>query len=273
MIPIDCIAATYHFIDTYQFKIVEGRDFDRGVKTDSTAIILNQAAVKLMRLNEPLGKTIKWMGADRKVVGVVKDFVWGSPYEPVKPTIIGFMKDWIGNIGLRLNPDKPVNESLAILSSIYKKYNPAYPFEYKFTDESFSKKFQTEQLLGTMSVAFTGLAIIISCLGLFGLASFSAEQRRKEISIRKVLGASVPTLWFKLSQEFLRLVVIAFIIGSAISWYNINNWLSGYTYHTSLSAGIFVITFLLSLFICLIAVSWQAVKAAWANPVRNLRSE
>jgi putative ABC transport system permease protein len=273
MIPIDCIAATYHFIDTYQFKIVEGRDFDRGVKTDSTAIILNQAAVKLMRLNEPLGKTIKWMGADRKVVGVVKDFVWGSPYEPVKPTIIGFMKDWVGNIGLRLNPDKPVNESLAILSSIYKKYNPAYPFEYKFTDESFSKKFQSEQLLGTMSVVFTFLAIIISCLGLFGLASFSAEQRRKEISIRKVLGASVPTLWFKLSQEFLRLVVIAFIIGSAISWYNINNWLSAYTYHTSLSAGVFIITFLLSLFICLIAVSWQAVKAAWANPVKNLRSE
>jgi putative ABC transport system permease protein len=272
-IPIDCIAATYHFISTYQFKLLEGRDFEPSVKTDSTAIILNRAAVKLMRLQNPLGQTIRWMDADRKVIGVVKDFVLASPYEPVKPTIIGFVGGWAGNIGLRLNPKQPVSKSLAMLESVYKKYNPSYPFEYTFTDESFNKKFQNEKLLGTMAVVFTCLAIIISCLGLFGLASFSAEQRRKEISIRKVLGASVPALWFKLSQEFIKLIIISFIIGSAISWYNVDRWLMQYTYHTSVSVDVFVLTFVLSLLICLLAVSWQAIKAAWVTPVKNLRSE
>ena len=272
-ISIDCFAATYHFTSTYQLKMIEGRDFEKGRPSDSTGVILNRAAVKLMRLKEPVGQTIKWMGANRTIVGVVDDFVWGSPYSPVKPTIIGFMKDWIGNIGLRLNPNASASKSLSVLQSVYKKYNPTYPFEYTFTDESFEKKFQKEQVLGVMTVIFTCLAIIISCLGLFGLSSFSAEQRRKEISIRKVLGASISTLWFKLSQEFIKLVVISFIIGSAISWYNIDRWLMTYTYHTSLSVGIFAVTFILSLIICLMAVSWQAVKAAWVNPVKNLRSE
>lgn len=272
-IPIDCIAATYHFIDTYQLKIMQGRDFSRSVKTDSTAIILNQAAVKLMRIINPVGQTIKWMGADRKVVGVVKDFVWGNPYEPVKPTIIGFMKDWVGNIGLRLNPNMPASKSLSMLASIYKKHNPAYPFEYKFTDESFETKFRTEKLLGTMSVLFTCLAIIISCLGLFGLASFSAERRRREISIRKVLGASVANLWLKLSQEFVQLVLLSFIIGSAISLYSVSRWLGQYTYHTAINVWVFGATLVLSLAVCLLAVSWQAIKAAWVNPVKNLKSE
>jgi ABC-type antimicrobial peptide transport system permease subunit len=272
-IPIDCFAATYHFINTYQLKLTQGRDFAIDRPSDSTAVILNQAAVKLMRLKDPVGQTIKWMNANRKVIGVVKDFVWGSPYEPVKPTIIGFMKDWIGNIGLRLNPNMQISKSLTILQNVYKSYNQSYPFQYKFTDESFNKKFQTEKLLGIMSVVFTCLAVIISCLGLFGLASYSAEQRRKEISIRKILGASISSLWFKLSQEFIKLVILSFIIGSAISWYNIDNWLTKYTYHTDVSFGVFAITFFLSIVICLIAISWQAVKAAWVNPVKNLRSE
>lgn len=272
-IPIDCMAVTYHFINTYQLKITEGRDFDRGRPSDSTAVVLNQAAVKLMRLKNPVGQNIKWMGGNRTVIGVVKDFVWGSPYEPVKPTIIGFSKDWIGNIGLRLNPNLSASKSLALLALVYKKYNPTYPFEYTFTDESFSKKFQSEELLGIMAIIFTCLAVIISCLGLLGLASFSAEQRRKEISIRKVLGASVSNLWFKLSQEFVKLVIISFIIGSAISWYNIHQWLTQYTYHTTMNVTVFALTLVLSVVICLLAVSWQAIKAAWVNPVKNLRNE
>ncbi|GAA4335773.1 ABC transporter permease [Mucilaginibacter gynuensis] len=272
-IPIDCFAVTYHFIDTYQLTLLQGRDFATDRPADSTAVILNEAAVKLMRFKDPIGQTIKWMDAKRTVVGVVKNFVWASPYEPVKPAIIGFVPGWAGNIGLRLNPDVSVAKNLSVLKTLYGKYNPSFPFEYKFTDESFASKFRSEKLLGTMSVLFTVLAIIISALGLFGLASFSAEQRRKEISIRKVLGASTANLWLKLSQEFIKLVIIAFVIGSAISWYNINRWLTQYTFHTNFELWIFLVTMAASIVICLAAVSWQAIKAAWANPVNNLRSE
>jgi putative ABC transport system permease protein len=272
-ISIDCIAATYHFIDTYQLKIIDGRDFAADRLSDSTAIVLNEAAVKLMRMKNPIGQQITWMGAKRNVIGVVKNFVLASPYEPVKPVIIGFMKGWATSIGLRLNSNTSVSSNLAVLQSIYKKYNPTYPFEYKFVDESFSAKFRNEKLLGTMSVLFTCLAIILSALGLFGLAAFSAERRRKEISIRKVLGAGTGALWLKLSQEFVVLVVISSVIGSLISWYNISRWLSKYTYHTTVSPWVFAVTLLLSLAICLAAVSWQAIKAALINPVKNLRSE
>jgi putative ABC transport system permease protein len=272
-LPIDQMVVTYHFTDTYGLKIIEGRDFSIASPSDSAAIMLNQAAVKLMRFKEPLGQMVNYQGSPRKVIGVIDNFVWGSPYEPVKPAIIGYSKGWVGNIALRLNPAKSVSASLAILQNIYKKYNPEYSFEYKFTDEKFNQKFNNERLLGTMSSGFTCLAIIISCLGLFGLASFSAEQRKKEIGIRKVLGASTGNLWFNLSQEFVWLVSISFIAGSAISGYYIHHWLYKYTYHTSLSFWVFAITMFLSLAICLLTVSWQAIKAALANPVHSLRSE
>lgn len=272
-LPIDQMAGTYHFVNTYGVRLIKGRDFSVAYPSDSAAIILNQAAVKLMGFKEPLGQIVKYQGNNCKVVGVIENFVWGSPYEPVKPAIIGFNKGWTGNIALRLNPKKSISASLNILQSIYKKYNPQYPFEYEFTDEKFNQKFNNERLLGTMSAGFTCLAIVISCLGLFGLASFSAEQRRKEIGIRKVLGATTGHLWFNLSQEFVRLVIISFIIGSAISWYYIHQWLYKYTYHTSISIWVFLITMFLSLTICLLTVSWQAIKAAITNPVKSLRSE
>lgn len=272
-LPIDQIAVTFHFINTYGLTLIQGRDFATDRPADTLGVVLNEAAVKLMRLKEPIGQVINWQGTKRTIVGVVKNFVWGSPYEPVKPAIIGYMKDWAGQIGLKLNPNAPVSKSLATLQSIYKKYDPEYPFEYKFTDEAFSRKFRTEKLLGTMASGFTCLAIIISCLGLFGLASFSAEQRRKEIGIRKILGASIGNLWFKLSQEFIKLVLISFVLGSFISWYNIGKWLEKYTYHTSLSLWVFAATMFISLLICLLTVSWQAIKAAWTNPVKSLRSE
>jgi putative ABC transport system permease protein len=272
-LPIDQMAVTYHFVNTYGLKLTQGRDFSIAYSTDSSAIILNEAAVKLMRFKAPLGQIVKYQGKSCKVVGVVENFVWGSPYEPVKPAIIGFIKDWVGNIGLRLNPAKSVSASLTVLQTIYKKYNPEYPFEYKFTDEKFAQKFFTEKLLGTMSFGFTCLAIIISCLGLFGLASFSAEQRKKEIGIRKVLGASVSNLWFNLSQEFMSLVLISFVLGSAISWYIVHQHFTKYTYHTSISIWVFVLTMILSIAICLLTVSWQAIKAALSNPVNSLRSE
>jgi len=273
-IPLDEIAVTYHFISTYGLTLTEGRDFDSSRQSDSAAIILNEAAVKLMRFKSPLGQLVKWQGHQCTVVGVVKNFVWGSPYEPVKPAIIGFKKDWAAyNIGLRLNPRWPVSTSLAQLGAVYKKYNPQYPFEYKFTSDQFENKFKTEKLLGSMASIFTCLAIIISCLGLFALASFSAEQRKKEMSIRKVLGATTGNIWLKLSQEYLVLVLISFMIGSFISLYNVKNWLDKFTYHTAISWWVFMVTMFITILICLITVSWQAVKAAWTNPVKSLRSE
>ena len=272
-LPIDQIAVTYHFINTYGLKLVEGRDFSEAYPADSAAIILNQAAVKLMRFKEPLGQIVKYQDKNCKVVGVVQNFVWGSPYEPVKPAIVGFIKGWTGNIGLRLNPAKSATASIDIIQNIYKKYNPEYPFEYKFIDDKFANKFNNEKRLGNMAVIFTSLTIIISCLGLFGLASFSAEQRRKEIGIRKVLGASISSLWLNLSQEFVWLVLISFPIGAALSWWYVNNWMSKYTYRTDLSLWVFGATLVVSLGLCLATVSWQAIRAAWANPVKSLRSE
>ena len=272
-LPIDQIAVTYHFINTYGLKLTEGRDFSEAYPADSTAIILNQAAVKLMRFKSPLGQIVKYQGNNCRVVGVVDNFVWGSPHEPVKPAIIGFIKGWTGSIGLRLNPTKSVSNSMAIIQDIYKKYNPEYPFEYKFVDEKFANKFRTEKMLGNMAIGFTCLAIIISCLGLFGLASFSAEQRRKEIGIRKVLGASISSLWLNLSQEFVWLVLIAFPFGAFFSWYLVDKWMADFTYRTSLSWWVFIATMVMSLIICVITVSWQAIKAALNNPVKSLRSE
>jgi hypothetical protein len=272
-IPIDCMGAMYHFTATYGLDIVDGRDFDTGHPSDSSAVLLNEAAVKLMRLKNPVGQSITWLDSRRTIVGVVKNFVWGSPFEPVKPAIIGFMPWWQYNIGIRLNPSSPVNESIAKLEGIYKKYNPAYPFSFTFTDERFAQKYSDQQLLGKISPVFTALAIFIAGLGLFGLASYAVEQRRKELGVRRVLGASVASLWLQLSRQFVLLVLIAFIIGAAGSWYFIYQWLSAFTYHVHFNFGIFVITLLTSIFICLMAVSSQAIGAASAKPIRFLRSE
>jgi putative ABC transport system permease protein len=272
-ISIDQLAVTWHFTSTYGLKVVQGRDFSTDHLSDSTALMLNEAAVKMMGFKYPVGQVIKWQGSPHHVVGVVQDFVWGSPYEPVKPAIIGFKKDWEDNIALKLNPNQSVSKSLATLQVIYKQYNPQYPFDYKFADEKFSKKFSDEELLGTMAAGFTALCIIISCLGLFGLASFSAEQRRKEIGIRKVLGASMANLWYNLSREFFVLVTISFVFGAMLSWYIMHQHLAKYTYHTSLSIWVFLLTMLLSFIICLVTVSWHAIRSAMTNPVESLRSE
>ena len=272
-IPIDQMATTYHIVNTYGLKLVEGRDFSTAYPSDTSAIILNQAAAAMMRFKHPLGQIVKYQEKNCTVVGVVENFVWGSPYEPVKPAIIGFLPDWSGNIALRLNPGQSITKSLATLGALYKKYNPDYPFQYQFTDEAFAEKFNQEKLLGTMATGFTCLSIIISCLGLFGLASFSAEQRKKEIGIRKVLGATTGNLWINLSGEFVWLVLISFVIGSAISYYYVHQWLAKFTYQTDINIWVFLATMVLSLTICLLTVSWQAIKAALSNPVNSLRSE
>lgn len=268
------IATSYDYTKTMGIKLKEGRDFSREFPTDSSGVILNEAAVKRMRLKHPVGEILRWAGKDWTVVGVTPDIVveW-SPYRAVAPMTIIFAKDWVNFIDVRINP--AVSSSVAIdkIRPIFDKYNPAYPFDYKFADTEYAKKFRYEELIGNLSAIVCLLAIFISCLGLFGLASFMAEQRVKEIGVRKVLGASVANVWGLLSKDFVGLVVISCFIASPIAWYVMNNWLEEYTYKITIGISVFVVVLFLALIITLVTVSYQAIKAALVNPVKSLRSE
>ncbi|MEO5996912.1 MAG: ABC transporter permease [Chitinophagaceae bacterium] len=268
------LRVTHEFGKTMGWKIIEGRDFSKSFATDSSAFILNEAAVKYMGLKDPIGKIIKWGGSDNyKVIGVIKDLVTQSPYEPSKQTIFFLNYKRLGLVTMKINPLKNAHEALARIESVFKIYDPVNPFEYKFVDEEFAKKFGNEERIGKLAGFFAILAIFISCLGLFGLASFIAEQRTKEIGLRKVLGASVFNLWRLLSREFVFLVVISLFIAAPIAWYFMSSWLQNYQYRSNISWWIFAVAGAGALVITLLTVSFQTIKAAIANPVKSLRSE
>jgi putative ABC transport system permease protein len=257
-------------------QVLRGRNIDyETYKTDSTAVLLNEAAVKVMRLKHPVGETIRTMfrGPELHVIGVVKDFILESPYQPVSPMIIAGPAFGYLVINFRINDHPSYGENLQKAEKVFLKYNPEYPFNVRFYDQEYRLKFADEQQVGTLVGLFAALTIFISCLGLFGLAAYMAENRIKEIGIRKVLGASVADIAGLLSKEFLRLVGISFVIASPIAWLVMHSWLLGYQYRIGIEWWVFALTGLLSLFIALATVSFQAVKAALANPIRNLRSE
>ncbi len=254
--------------------IVEGRDIDVNTyPTDSTAMLLNEAAVKLMNFDHPVGEIIKTQGREWHVVGVIKDFIIGSPYNPVNPLVIGGPKGNFSVMHIRLNKANKTSENLARMEAVLKKYNPAYPFEYTFVDEAYARKFLAEQRTGTLASWFAGLTIFISCLGLFALAAYMAETRKKEIGIRKVLGASVKDVISLLSKEFLILVLISVVIASPAAWWAMNRWLGDYTYRTDIPWWLFVAVGLIGLSIALITVGWQALRAATADPVKSIKAE
>jgi putative ABC transport system permease protein len=267
------IGVTQDFGKTIGWHILQGRDFSRDFTTDTSALILNEAAVKLTGLKNIIGQIINWNKKPYTVVGVVKDMVMQSPYEPVKPTIFSMNPGWASIITVRIKPSESMQAALAKMETVFKKYNPGSPFEYKFTDEDYAKKFSDEERIGNLSTFFAVLAIFISCLGLFGLASFVAEQRTKEIGVRKVLGATVFMLWRMLSKEFVVLVIISSFIAIPLAWYFLHEWLQKYEYRTNISGWIFLAAGLGALVITLLTVSFQAIKAAIANPVKSLRSE
>lgn len=257
-----------------QWKIVQGRDFSRDFATDSSAMILNEAAAKFVRFKNPIGQTINW-GKDYHIVGIVKDMVMTSPYDPVKPTIF-FLTDKGfdgGVIDIRINPKLSMHEALAKIEVVYKQFDPGAPFVYKFTDEEYAHKFEYEERIGKLAGFFTLLAIFISCMGLFGMASFMAEQRTKEIGVRKVLGASVFSLWRLMSTEFVLLVVVSLVIATPVAYHFMQEWLQGYKYQTPMPWWIFGGTALGAIAITVLTVSYQSLKAASANPVKSLRSE
>lgn len=268
------IWATLDFGKTIGWKIKEGRDFSKDFATDSLAMILNETAVKQMGMKQNIvGQNIQYNDKTYHVVGVIKDMIMDSPYKPVTPTVFMFDPPNSGTITVAIKQGVPVQDALNKIETVFKKFNPSAPFDYTFNDEDYAKKFADEQRVGKLATFFTILAVFISCLGLFGLASFVAEQRKKEIGVRKVLGATVFNLWQMLSKEFALLVLISCFIAIPLAWYYLNSWLNQYEYRTTISFWIFIFSGLGALIITLITVSFQAIKAALANPVKSLRAE
>ena len=268
-------AADEAIVTTAGFQIVQGRDFDlKQYQTDSTAVLLNETAVEKMNLKEPIGQIIKDNAIDWHVVGVIKDFILQSPFQPIEPMVIeGAGKPMFSFIHIKLNPKNTSAQNLKITERIFKKYNPEYPFEYHFVDEEYAKKFNDERRTASLAGLFAALTIFISCLGLFGLATYMAENRIKEIGVRKVLGASVVNIAALLSKDFLKLVMVSIVIASPIAWWAMHKWLENYPYHVDIKWWVFAIAALLSILIALFTISFQAIKAAIANPVRSLRTE
>ena len=261
-------------ITTLGLELVMGRDMDlEKYPTDSTAMLLNEAAVSHMGFEDPIGQVVRDNNVDWKVIGVVKDFVFKSPFQKIEPLLIEGAMAWNQVIHIKFKKNSPMAENIAMAEKVFKKHNPKYPFEYEFIDQEYARKFEDQQRTETLASLFSLLTIIISCLGLFGLASYMAANRIKEIGVRKVLGASVPNITALLSKSFLTLVGISLFIAIPISWYVMKQWLQDFAYRIELSWWIFALSGLLALTIAFITVSYQAVKAARSNPIKSLRTE
>ena len=267
------MGVTSDFGKTVGWQFIAGRDFSTAFAEDSAAIILNETAAKYMGLKNPAGQIVKWNGRPFRIAGVIKDMITESPYEPVQKTIFILAPGVGPYMMMKLNPSLSVRESLGRIQPVFKKYDPAGSFDYQFVDEDYGHKFAAEQRIGVLTTVFSGLAIFISCLGIFGVASFVAERRTKEIGVRKLLGASVIQLWGLLSREFVLLVLLGFVIAVPLAVYFMHGWLDKYSYHTSIIWWIFAVAGSGTLLITMLTVSYQCIKAALSNPVKSLRSE
>ncbi|MBS1935011.1 MAG: ABC transporter permease, partial [Bacteroidetes bacterium] len=263
----------YDFAKTVHVKMVQGRDFSKDYGTDSVGYIINEAALRKIGYKDPIGKRLTFWGKKGTIVGVVKDFHFASLRVAIEPLVLRLRdkEEW-GTILVKIEAAK-TKQAMSGLEKLGKELNPKFPFNYQFADENFNKMYRSEQVIDKLSTSFAILAIFISCLGLLGLAMFTAEQRTKEIGIRKVLGASVSGLFTLLSKEFLQLVFIAFVIAAPLAWWAVSKWLQDYTYRTDISWWVFAVAGIAALFIALLTVSFQAIKAAVANPVKSLRTE
>lgn len=265
------VSSTYGGTVGWQFTA--GRDFSSQLHTDSAALILNETAVKYMGLKDPIGEIVKIGQRNYTVIGIIKDMVMGSPFESVKQTIFRLGSGPLDYINIKLNPDAGAHDALHKIEVICKVYSPSVPFSYKFVDEGYARKFSSEERVSRLASLFAALAIFISSLGLFGMASFMAEQRVKEIGVRKVLGASIFSLWKLLSREFMALILISILIAIPLTYYFMDNWLQHYQYRSAMSWWIFAAAAAGALLITLLTVSYQGIKAALMNPVKSLRSE
>jgi ABC-type antimicrobial peptide transport system permease subunit len=236
--------------------------------------VINEAAAKFFGFEKPVGEILQWNDRPYTIIGVIKDMIIESPYEPVRPALWHIDRyDNVNLVILKLNPEMSAHEAIEKVKTVFTKYDPASPFNHEFVDVEYARKFSDEERVGKLASFFAVLAIFISCLGISGLASFVAEQRTKEIGVRKVMGASIFNLWSMLSKDFVLLVGISLLVAMPLAWWGMNNWLEKYQYRSDMAWWIFVASGAGALIITLLTVSYQSIKAAMANPVKSLRSE
>ena len=266
-------SAGYDFVKTLKLQIVDGRDFSKDFATDSVGYLLNEEGLKKIGYKDPVGKPLTMWGKKGKIIGIIKNFHFNSLHEPIKPLIIKFGEEekW-GSVIVRTQAGK-TKQAITGLEQLCRELNPKFPFTYQFADEEYQNLYKSEAIVHNLSNCFAGLAIFISCLGLLGLAMFTAEQRTKEFGIRKVLGARASTLFTLLSKDFLILVLVAFLLASPLAWWAMRGWLQNFAYHVELEWWIFLLAGAMALLIALLTVSLQAIKVAIANPVKSLRTE
>ncbi|MGI8952358.1 MAG: ABC transporter permease [Chitinophagaceae bacterium] len=273
LITVEGISPEY--ISTMDMHLKSGRDFYADIKSDSNNIIVNESLAKLLKKKDVVGSVITRDDGKEKytIVGVIKDFVYNSMYAPAASLVLYPDTSNVNFLTVRFKENADIKTALAKVEAVVKTNNPGYPVEFNFVDEQFNQLFKTENLIGKLAGVFAVLAILISCLGLFGLSAYTVEKRTKEIGIRKVLGASAGSLAGLLSKEFIQLVLISCAIAFPLGWWMMHNWLQDFEYRVQINWWIFFIAALLAIFIAVITVSFQAIKAAIANPVKSLRSE
>ncbi|NVM63382.1 putative permease [Mucilaginibacter sp. SG538B] len=273
-INVGSISVSPNYFKTLGMSLKDGRDFSSDWVSDTLNVIVNEAAVRRMGLKNPINQLISYSGGNKpvRIIGVVKDALMESPFTPVQPAVFNHGRGG-NNIMYRLAANVNMQDAIKKIEKIFDTYNPAYPYIYQFVDEEYNHKFSLEALVGKLAGVFAGLAIFISCLGLFGLAAYVAEQRTKEIGIRKVLGASIAQVWLLLSKEFILLVMLSCIIATPIAFYFLKDWLQKYDYSITIGPGVFMLSAVAAIIITLITISFQAIKAALTNPVKSLRSE
>jgi hypothetical protein len=275
-LAMNAVADSSYFT-TLGTPFVAGRNFADNLAADSTNVILNEAAVRRMRLKEPVNAVISWSMSNApnrlKVIGVVKDALVNNPFARVEPMIFVYQPGWTGTVTYRLAPTVPTSTALTRLRAIFQEYNKDGSFDYQFMDDRYATGFAMEKLIGRLAGIFAALAMFISCLGLFGLAAYMAEQRTKEIGIRKVLGASVGQVVALLGKEFIVLVLVSCVIASPVAFYFLQRWLDGYYYRIHLGPGVFIVSAAMAIVITIVTISFQALKAALMNPMKSLRTE
>lgn len=272
------IFVTHEYGKTIGLEFLQGRDFSREFPSDTAGILINESAASMLGINNPVGESLHWRpgNLDRgtfKILGVIQDMVKGSPFEVTDASIIFLSNHDLSNLYIRINPEVSVHEALLKIQAVFQRIIPSAPFDYTFADEDYAAKFSAEERVGSLAELFAILAVVISCLGLFGLTSFVAEQRTKEIGIRKVLGASIGQLWQMLSKDFILMVGIASIIASPIAFFLMDQWLQSYQYRIQISGWIFLWAAVGAIVVTFFTVSLQAVKAAKMNPVKSLKTE
>ena len=273
------MGVSHNFGKTVKWKFVQGRDFSGANPADSSSVILTESAMKTMGLKDPLNSFITSIYTEHpnqkmRVIGVIKDVIQESPFAKMTPFVysMNIPERFLSCVTIKLNPSIPFSRSTALIRKLFRKYVPDASFDYSVNSEEYAKNFALEERIGTLALVFAAFAIFISCLGLFGLAAFTAEQRTREIGVRKILGASLMNLWSLLSKEYLVLVIISFCIALPAAWLFMHNWLQQYDYRATISVWMFIVTMGMTLVITMVTVSFQSIRASMANPIKSLRT-